>query len=412
MRLAWSLLIPGLLLCASCREESAAQLSDPNSAPMSSTSASPPSTRSSPSTGTPPSGSGAAATGNASGVSERAQQRDLEQGAARDLDYLAMQRTLRRALAETVPGSGALTTHSEGNVVAASASELERALASASAGDVVFLPSTVQLDWTGRKPLRVPSGVTLASDRAVGSSTGARIYTNDLGATLLVAADGSRIAGLDLMGPDPSDRTYQLERLEAERGRDGYYTVPAAIGVLVEGSGVSIENCEVWAFGRSGIELAPGTEDVAIRHCFLHHNQRIGLGYGVYLDRANALVEANLFDWYRHCVAGSGLPGTSYEARFNFVLANASGHAFDMHGGRDRGDGTNTAGTTIRIHDNIVEAGQFPAVVIRGRAEQPVEIYSNQFRNPDAAFSIVLDASADAARIQDNSFGVSSVRTR
>ena len=175
---------------------------------------------------------------------------------------------------------------------------------------------------------------------------------------------------------------------------------------------MAIENCEVWAFGRSGIELTPGAEDVAIRHCFLHHNQRIGLGYGVYLDRANALVEANLFDWYRHCVAGSGLPGTSYEARFNFVLANASGHAFDMHGGRDRGDGTNTAGTTIRIHDNIVEAGQFPAVVIRGRAEQPVEIYSNQFRNPDAAFSIVLDASADAARIQDNSFGVSSVRTR
>ena len=32
-----------------------------------------------------------------------------------------------------------------------------------------------------------------------------------------------------------------------------------------------------------------------------------------------ALIEANIFDYYRHAIAGSGLPGTGYEARYNFV---------------------------------------------------------------------------------------------
>lgn len=345
-------------------------------------------------------------------MSEGAAQRDLEQGAARKLDYLSMQRALQRSLESSAPESAALTTYSQGDRVATNASELSKSLASAPAGTVVFLPASTQIDWTGREPLRIPRGVTLASDRAVGTSTGARIYTNDLGATLLVAEENARIAGLELMGPDPGDRTYQLERLEAERGKDGYYMVPAAVGVEVAGSGVAIENCEIWAFGRSGIDIAPGAHGVVVRHCFFHHNQRLGLGYGVYLDRSEALVEANLFDWYRHCVAGSGLPGTSYEARFNFVLPNASGHAFDMHGGRDREDGSSVAGTRIRIRDNIVEAAQFPAVVIRGRAEEPVEVYGNQFRHPDAAFSIVLGESATGAIVRDNVFGVSSMRAR
>ncbi|MEZ4649760.1 MAG: hypothetical protein R3E97_13435 [Candidatus Eisenbacteria bacterium] len=391
----WEFLVIGLLFVGSCREESAVETLP---------------------TGQPPVGvSNAQATGSApnrSGVSEHAARRDLEQGSARALDYLGMQRTLRRALAETAPSVGTLITHSNGDLVATNASELEASLGAAGVGSVVFLPSTVQIDWTGRSPLRVPAGVTLASDRAVGTSKGARIYTNDLGATLLVVESNGRVAGLDLMGPDPGDRTYQLERLEAERGSDGYYSVPAAIGIRVEGNGVAIENCEVWAFGRSAIDVAPGTTGTRVRHCFLHHNQRIRLGYGVYLDRADALVEANLFDWYRHCVAGSGLPGTSYEARFNFVLANASGHAFDMHGGRDREDGTDTAGTTIQIHDNIIEAGQFPAIVVRGRAQNPVEIHANQFRNPDPTFTIVLNESAGAALMRDNTFGVSSMRQR
>ena len=147
-----------------------------------------------------------------------------------------------------------------------------------------------------------------------------------------------------------------------------------------------------------------------VRHCFLHHNQRLRLGYGVYLDQADALLEANLFDWYRHCVAGSGRPGTSYEARYNYVLPNASGHAFDMHGGADRNDGTDIAGDHIKIHRNIVEAAQFPAVVVRGRPRVGLEISENQFRNPDPARTLVLQAGEESATVVGNKFGVSSMR--
>ena len=81
-----------------------------------------------------------------------------------------------------------------------------------------------------------------------------------------------------------------------------------------------------------------------IHHNNIHHCQRSGLGYGVALDEADAIIEANLFDWCRHAIAGTGSPGTSYEARYNIHLENASSHCFDMHGGGDRGDGTNIAG--------------------------------------------------------------------
>jgi hypothetical protein len=147
-----------------------------------------------------------------------------------------------------------------------------------------------------------------------------------------------------------------------------------------------------------------------VRHCFLHHNQRLRLGYGVHLDQAEALLEANLFDWYRHCIAGSGRPGTSYEARYNYVLPNASGHAFDMHGGADRQDGTDLAGDSIKIHHNIVEAAQFPAVVVRGRPLGVIEIVNNQFRNPDPSRTIVLQGGNEGAVMTGNRFGVTSMR--
>ena len=343
-------------------------------------------------------------------MSAGAAERELEQDAATRLDYVGMQRSIRSGLSAVSPELARIETYSRGDLEATSATSLEDALAEAKPGAVVFVPGAIRLDLSGRPALRIPPGVTLASDRAVGSSQGGRLYTNDPGATLLIAGKNSRIAGLDLMGPDPGARTYQLERLRAERGKDGYYEIPTSIGILVEGSGVVVENCEVWAFGRSGVEIAPGARAVVVRHCFLHHNQRFGLGYGIYVDRGDLVAVANLFDWYRHCVAGSGRSGTSYEAGYNIMLPNASGHAFDMHGGRDRDDGTDLAGTRIQIYHNIVEAVQFPAVVIRGTPEQPVEVYENQFRNPDPAATLVLGGGSAEARVEGNQFGVSSLR--
>lgn len=348
----------------------------------------------------------------ADGVSADARERDLEIGNAQKTNYLALQASLRAALAQTDPALAEMLTFESGTVSATDAPGLLQALANAREGAVVFIPSTARIDLTGHQRITIPRGVTLASDRHVRGSNGALLYSNDLGATLFVAQQNARIVGLDLMGPDPSSRSYQLERLMLEGGHDLYYAVPTSTGIYTESPNVRIENCELWGWSNAAIAIGPGAHQVQVRHCFLHHNQRLRLGYGVHLDQADALLEANLFDWYRHCVAGSGRPGTSYEARYNYALPNASGHAFDMHGGVDRNDGTDVAGDQIKIHRNIVEAAQFPAVVIRGRPRVGLEITENQFRNPDPTRTLMLQAGEESATIVGNKFGVSSMRAK
>ncbi|MCA9729308.1 MAG: hypothetical protein R3E12_12520 [Candidatus Eisenbacteria bacterium] len=345
-------------------------------------------------------------------VSDDARERDLELGSAQKTDYLALQASLRSALSQADPSIAAMATYTDGTVTARDAASLLRALGSAAEGAVIFVPSDGLIDLTGHQRIEIPAGVTLASGRNVDRAKGALLFTNDPDATLFVAGAGSRVVGLDLMGPDPSPRSYQLERLYQEGGSDLYYAVPASIGIYSEADDVLVENCELWGWSNAAISLGPGAQRARIRHCFIHHNQRLRLGYGVHLDQADALLEANLFDWYRHCVAGSGRDGTSYEARFNYVLPNASGHAFDMHGGVDRNDGTDLAGDSILIHHNIVEAAQFPAVVIRGRPTGRVAITDNQFRNPDPARTIVLQGGAEGVVDTGNRFGVSSMRAK
>jgi hypothetical protein len=58
-----------------------------------------------------------------------------------------------------------------------------------------------------------------------------------------------------------------------------------------------------------------------------------------------------------------------------------------MHGGWDRGDGTDIAGDWISIHHNTFQGGQ-RAVVIRGVPSQGAEIHHNWFAKP-AAQSVV-----------------------
>jgi len=49
----------------------------------------------------------------------------------------------------------------------------------------------------------------------------------------------------------------------------------------------------------------------------------------------HVLIEGNLFDFCRHAIASSGVPGSGYTARYNVHLENTISHVFDMHGARD-----------------------------------------------------------------------------
>ena len=140
---------------------------------------------------------------------------------------------------------------------------------------------------------------------------------------------------------------------------------------------LEVDNCEISGFAHSGIFLRKGAGH-QVHHNFIHHCQYNGLGYGISHDRASSLIEYNHFDWNRHSIAGTGRTGCSYVARHNVELGTSLSHCFDMHGGSDRDDGTDIAGTSIMIYNNTFRAKE-SAVVIRGIPEEKCEVYQNWF---------------------------------
>ena len=73
-----------------------------------------------------------------------------------------------------------------------------------------------------------------------------------------------------------------------------------------------------------------------------------------------------------------------------------------MHGGRDRKDGTDIAGTTIEIHHNTFRATQTP-VVIRGVPEKSCDVHHNWFlRHGNARQAVRASAKT---KVHDNVYG-------
>ena len=49
------------------------------------------------------------------------------------------------------------------------------------------------------------------------------------------------------------------------------------------------------------------------------------------VNEGAALIEANLFDYTRHAITGTGRPGEGYEAAYNIHLGNTTNNIFDVH---------------------------------------------------------------------------------
>ena len=299
------------------------------------------------------------------------------------------------------PGYGRIL--SSGDFRVASAPELVAALGRATSGQVVYVADSARIDLSGMKDIRIPAGVTLASGRGRGGSNGALIFATPLDTYPLFQAGGPgvRVTGLRLQGPDGERRTEQMKQLYAE-GR--YYSIPNSDGIQSSHPGLEVDNCEIWAWSHGGVYLKAGST-ANVHHNDIHHCQREGLGYGVVLDQADAIIEANRFDYCRHHIAGTGRPGTSYEARYNLVLENANSHSFDMHGGVDRGDGTDIAGSLILIHHNTFRAAAVSAVVIRGRPLQIADVYNNVFAQTNSTAAVKQTASSGNVRHYRNQYG-------
>ena len=223
-------------------------------------------------------------------------------------------------------------------------------------GQVVFIPGDTEIDLTARiyieqLVLEVPAGVTLAGDRGHNGSPGALLASDALKTPMMIRATGPnvRITGLRIRGPNPK------RYLDHHRRSFGQGGGRARVLLQVPHPRRHHDRSTIGSKSTTARSPASATPASAcegrghhIHHYFIHHCQYNGLGYGVSHDTASSLIEFNLFDWNRHSIAGTGRPGCGYVARHNVELGTSLSHCFDMHGGRDRKDGTDIAGTRSR----------------------------------------------------------------
>src|SRR5262249_47581340 len=110
----------------------------------------------------------------------------------------------------------------------------------------------------------------------------------------------------------------------------------------------------------------------------------------------------NVFDHNRHDIASDGLPGAHYTATYNLVLDGAVEQSFDVHGGADRKDCTNVAGSAFVIHHNTFLQSHKPAVRMRGIPMAGAWIYKNQTRDDDEGDAFNQINSSGNFTVEDN----------
>lgn len=221
-----------------------------------------------------------------------------------------------------------------------------------------------------------------------------------------------RITGLRIEGPDKDQqldhymRSFQIRMVEGDEkilDRNYYYKFPAVDGILVKNDKAMIDNCELWGWSHAAIFLRSGKDHI-IQNNFIHHNQRQGLGYGISHDNSTSIIVYNLFNFNRHSIAGTGVPGSGYIARNNVQLENSLSHCFDMHGGRDRKDGTEIAGRSIIISNNTFFSEK-KAIAIRGIPEESATVTKNIFYQKELGPDVITDwMLAENVKVFENKF--------
>ena len=267
--------------------------------------------------------------------------------------------------------------------------------------------------------LVVPADTTLSSGRGRGGSRGGRLFSRTFTDCPLfdINARGVRITGLRIHGPDSSIENDERVHCDGE-----------SLAIAVSSDGplrreTEIDNNELSAWPRAAVAVT-NVQGVRVHHNVIQFNRRIehngtcgshryGLGYGVVVGPGSATIEANVFDHNRHDIASDGKPGSFYTATYNLVLGGAAGHSFDVHGGRDRDDTTNIAGSGFVIHHNTWVQSDTPAVVLRGVPIRGAWVYKNETsddKESDAftqlsAFALV-NASDRRFSVRDNATSV------
>ena len=262
---------------------------------------------------------------------------------------------------------------------------LTGALASATAGTIVYVADDAEINLTGQS-LCVPAGVWVASGRGVSGSAGGLIYATEGSANALLNACGDdvRITGLRFRGPDPETCPTEWPNScpeDVSGDPNCAYCTTTAVAIRTDQyAGLEVDNNELsgWTYAAVAVKNAEGAD---VHHNHIHHGWREGLGYGVVLygaEATSALIRGNRFDAMRHVVAGQGYPTEDYVARDNLVEGSAISHVFDMHGENEiAGDGSSAAGGDIRVYQNVVLVEDQYSFVVRGKPATGAWFYAN-----------------------------------
>lgn len=264
-------------------------------------------------------------------------------------------------------GKGYADIITSGDYTVTDTASLVSALREAKSGETVFIPADAKISITGLS-LTVPEGVTLASDRGRVKedgtvSEGGMIYTTQRQKEALTLSANSVITGITLAGADTERHMTHIKRGLNEAGTsytDYYYFLTLSRGIVIKGDNAAVHNCEISGFSEAGV-LIENSKGAKVHHCYIHHNQRNGFGYGAVLHgTSEAEIYRNLFNFDRHAIAADGSPGSSYSAHDNIHMGTAIYHIFDAHGGSDRGDGTDIACDRVDMFNNVFLSDKLP----------------------------------------------------
>lgn len=275
-----------------------------------------------------------------------------------------------------------------GDYVVDTLDELLGALSKAKSGEVVFIEGHANIDVTSVKTLTLGAGVTLASNRGYVDengdySTGAVIWSSvEETSPVIQTGDNARVTGIVVDGKNYLRHLEHHKRCFSDAKYDietAYYSLPMTTKTGIDvGNNTRVDNCEIMGFGYTGVLLGQGIRGVLVDHCYIHHNQTNGLGYGVvHSNDSESVIEYCLFNYNRHSIAASGGPVSGYIARYNVEMGESLEHCFDIHGGADRGDGTDIAGTYCEMYNNTFLITKEYPYYLRGVPEDYQIFYHN-----------------------------------
>ena len=293
-----------------------------------------------------------------------------------------------------------------GDYTVRNADELLVALKEATPGQVVYVDSGAEVDLSGRVNTAIPDGVTLAGDRGRDGSPGPLLFTRDIPkqASLLSARSNTRVTGLRIRGADPNFPDIDYDEAERSWTR----------AIVAWGADIEIDNCEISNFHHSGVSVQG--QNVRVRHCHIHDVHAYPV---VTADkmRPPMLIEACRIHWVWHTIAGTGAPGTGYEARYNLCIRDTppaswgpkhKSHGFDMHAYRpvSRSRKRRIAGDRISIHHNTM-LGLGPALGarIRGIPREVADVHHNWFSEADPAMALAQVEPVCNVWVHDNVYG-------